>query len=268
MFVGEQMHPAAFARFFQEKISEPPEPGWLELQWILSCPRVQDVHRATPSDSVLPSCQRLGIARRQPGGCSASTGPLLFESQRPELSIRLPPVLSLQPTVTCSGSQRNSLGAQAGLLRAESEHEFTNRHRSKRLPVLKEKRQWLNALESTDQPQCLVPAGPAKGYEPEWYAARQHPKRDPFGSRFAFSLEWRQLRQRIPFSELFCDEIMSGETTPACRGRVPACFRTGFWLPNCRPFLGRAGQASVQKGRIRSYIQYVHNSCRILNFPF
>ena len=30
-------------RFFQEKIQEPPEPGWLELRWVLSCPRIRDV---------------------------------------------------------------------------------------------------------------------------------------------------------------------------------------------------------------------------------
>ncbi|CAE7560921.1 pnk1 [Symbiodinium natans] len=31
--------------FFQEKILEAPEPEWLEMRWILSCPRIRDVHR-------------------------------------------------------------------------------------------------------------------------------------------------------------------------------------------------------------------------------
>ncbi|CAJ1376955.1 unnamed protein product [Effrenium voratum] len=86
--------------FFQEKISEPPEPGWLELQWILSCPRVQDVHRASPEDvlqALGPSCLKVKAAR--------------------------------------------------------GTHWV---RRSKRLPVLKEKR-------------------PAKGYEPEWYVKLHQP---------------------------------------------------------------------------------------------
>lgn len=36
--------------FFQEKIAEEPESGWLELRWILSCPRIQNVHRADDAD--------------------------------------------------------------------------------------------------------------------------------------------------------------------------------------------------------------------------
>lgn len=36
--------------FFQEKIQEPPEPGWLELRWILSCPRIRDVLCASAED--------------------------------------------------------------------------------------------------------------------------------------------------------------------------------------------------------------------------
>lgn len=36
--------------FFQEKIRGEPELGWLELRWILSCPRIRDVHRASVED--------------------------------------------------------------------------------------------------------------------------------------------------------------------------------------------------------------------------
>lgn len=36
--------------FFQEKIQEPPENGWLELRWLLSCPRIRDIHCATAED--------------------------------------------------------------------------------------------------------------------------------------------------------------------------------------------------------------------------
>jgi len=36
--------------FFQEKISCEPEPGWLELRWITSCPRIQHVHKASAQD--------------------------------------------------------------------------------------------------------------------------------------------------------------------------------------------------------------------------
>ncbi|CAJ1417525.1 unnamed protein product [Effrenium voratum] len=36
--------------FFQEKIASEPEPGWLELCYIMSCPRVRDVHRASEQD--------------------------------------------------------------------------------------------------------------------------------------------------------------------------------------------------------------------------
>mmetsp|Transcript_100449 Transcript_100449/g.199434 ORF Transcript_100449/g.199434 Transcript_100449/m.199434 type:complete len:1099 (-) Transcript_100449:65-3361(-) len=38
--------------FFQEKILEEPESGWLALQWILSCPRIRDVYRASADDVV------------------------------------------------------------------------------------------------------------------------------------------------------------------------------------------------------------------------
>ena len=47
-----------FARFFQEKICEAPEPSWLELRWILSCPRVRDVHRAELSNSKFTACAK------------------------------------------------------------------------------------------------------------------------------------------------------------------------------------------------------------------
>ncbi|CAE7673816.1 unnamed protein product [Symbiodinium pilosum] len=36
--------------FFQEKILEAPEPEWLEMRWLLSCPRIQDVHCASLQD--------------------------------------------------------------------------------------------------------------------------------------------------------------------------------------------------------------------------
>jgi len=36
--------------FFQEKILEPPESGWLALPWILSCPRIRDVYGASADD--------------------------------------------------------------------------------------------------------------------------------------------------------------------------------------------------------------------------
>jgi hypothetical protein len=36
--------------FFQEKIAAEPEPGWLELRWILSCPRIRDFQQANETD--------------------------------------------------------------------------------------------------------------------------------------------------------------------------------------------------------------------------
>jgi len=36
--------------FFQEKISTEPEKGWLEIRWILSCPRIRDVLQACTAD--------------------------------------------------------------------------------------------------------------------------------------------------------------------------------------------------------------------------
>lgn len=36
--------------FFQEKLAEEPEVGWLELRWILSCPRIKNVHKAGVED--------------------------------------------------------------------------------------------------------------------------------------------------------------------------------------------------------------------------
>jgi len=36
--------------FFQEKIAAEPESGWLELRWLLSCPRIRDVHQANDAD--------------------------------------------------------------------------------------------------------------------------------------------------------------------------------------------------------------------------
>ena len=38
--------------FFQEKISSEPQPGWLELCWIMSCPRIAEVHRANEQDVI------------------------------------------------------------------------------------------------------------------------------------------------------------------------------------------------------------------------
>jgi len=36
--------------FFQENILKPPQEGWLELRWILSCPRIERVYQANASD--------------------------------------------------------------------------------------------------------------------------------------------------------------------------------------------------------------------------
>jgi len=36
--------------FLQEKIVQEPEAGWLELRWVLSCPRIRDVHQANEQD--------------------------------------------------------------------------------------------------------------------------------------------------------------------------------------------------------------------------
>lgn len=38
--------------FFQEKIRDEPESGWLALRWILSCPRIRDVYKATDHDVI------------------------------------------------------------------------------------------------------------------------------------------------------------------------------------------------------------------------
>lgn len=59
--------------FFQEKISEEPEEGWLEICWILSCPRIRDVYKATaeevlaslgPSSLIVKSARGTNYVRR------------------------------------------------------------------------------------------------------------------------------------------------------------------------------------------------------------
>lgn len=54
--------------FFQEKIVEEPEPGWLEMRWILSCPRIRDVHCA----SLVDVLEALGPSTLKVKACSGT----------------------------------------------------------------------------------------------------------------------------------------------------------------------------------------------------
>jgi len=53
--------------FFQEKIASEPEQGWLELRWILTCPRIRDVHKASAED-VLEALGPSLLIVKQAGG--------------------------------------------------------------------------------------------------------------------------------------------------------------------------------------------------------
>lgn len=73
--------------FFQEKIAGEPESGWLELRWIMSCPRVADVHRASEKD-VLEALKFSTLKVKEVDGCHwvARPQPLpALEVKRPEV---------------------------------------------------------------------------------------------------------------------------------------------------------------------------------------
>lgn len=71
--------------FFQEKIAAEPEPGWLQLRWIMSCPRIADVHRAAEQD-VLEALKLSSLKVKEADGRNwiARTQPL------PELEVPRP----------------------------------------------------------------------------------------------------------------------------------------------------------------------------------
>jgi len=72
--------------FFQEKIAAEPEPGWLQLRWIMSCPRIADVHRAAEQD-VLEALKLSSLKVKEADGRNwiARTQPLPeLEVPRPE----------------------------------------------------------------------------------------------------------------------------------------------------------------------------------------
>ncbi|CAK9117676.1 unnamed protein product [Durusdinium trenchii] len=72
--------------FFQDKITSEPEPGWLELQWIMSCPRIAQKHQAKEKD-VLEALKSSVLSVKEADGCHwvARSQPLPpLEVERPE----------------------------------------------------------------------------------------------------------------------------------------------------------------------------------------
>ncbi|CAK0889543.1 unnamed protein product [Prorocentrum cordatum] len=73
--------------FFQEKIADPPEVGWLALHWILSCPRIRDVYRAD-ADTVLEALRPSTLTVKR-----AADGQAYVQRRRrlPAMRVKRPP---------------------------------------------------------------------------------------------------------------------------------------------------------------------------------